>query len=909
MTKRDDWILIHSPLSIFVRLLGLFVFGLILSVPESYATGRSTGNPSAVILILPFQVNAGQASSKLEADFPVMLGDRLAARGIQVVSNQRMLGLIQSRNIATLNTETVRNLAAAAGATHAIYGSVNQMEGNFSVDARIVTTRGGAPKPYFVDPATGANNLSSAINTLALRVSSQFAPRGSITAVEVRGTKVLDPEVILLRINTRVGDSIDPTVIDADVKTIWDLGYFSDVQVKTEPHDNGMALIYTVIEKPRIESIAVEGSDAVDEDDIIAVMSSKSGNLLNEKILADDIQKIIELYRKKGYYLAQVNQRIDLRQNGSSAGLAITVNEGKKLYIKEVKLEGVQQLSESDIKNTMLLSERSIISWITGSGVLKEELIERDSSAITAYYLDNGFLDIMVGAPNITYDEDGITVSFPINEGTRYKLGEVTLAGDLIDTNERLLSLIELNKLAAKGAYFKLSVMQEDTKKLTDFYAEYGYAYAEVNPDPKKRSDDIIDVVYYIEKKNIYHIGRVTVEGNNKTRDSVILREMRLADGEPFEGSKLRRSNERLNRLGYFEMAEVELVPTENEDEVDLKVKVKEKPTGALMGGVGYSTFSSVGVAGTLTERNLFGKGYQVSLQAGFSGRRDAYTFAFTNPRFNDTDLSVGFDLYHWRDDYIDYRKKTTGVVARFSYPLGEYTSLGFGYRFDQYKIYDLDDDVSHLIRRYDTGDRYSSVALGRITRDTTDRENPTSGNVDRITFDYGGGFLGGDDDFITVTLEHQSYYQLWKNHVLHGRVKGSAIFKNDSDDIPIFERFWMGGINSIRGYNSRDIVPRDPKSGDRIGGTRMAFANLEYIWTFSEEMGLALVPFFDVGFNIDDDHHWTWDDELLKSVGAELRWRSPLGDLRFSYGVPLDDDRKGNRDSGRFEFSMGQTF
>jgi outer membrane protein insertion porin family len=269
----------------------------------------------------------------------------------------------------------------------------------------------------------------------------------------------------------------------------------------------------------------------------------------------------------------------------------------------------------------------------------------------------------------------------------------------------------------------------------------------------------------------------------------------------------------------------------------------------------------------------------------------------------------VGLDLYHWRDDYIDYMKRTTGGVLRFAYPIGEYSSVGWGYRFDRYELYDLDDDASNIIRKYADGIRYSSVLLGRLTRDTTNREHPTSGNIDRIGVEYGGGFLAGDDDFFSVSLEHQTYYQLWPAHILHLRARGAAIFKNGSEEIPVFERFWMGGMDSVRGYDSRDIVPRDPETGDRIGGDRMAFANFEYIYSLNEELGFNIVPFFDIGFNLDTDEYTSISDELKKSVGLELRWRSPMGDLRFSYGFPLDETRRGDKESGRFEFAMGQFF
>lgn len=902
MSKRISWVWKRS---LFLS-LSLMVA---LSCMATQAFAAPQGGSGPTIVVLPFQVNGSEDIQRLSIDFPDMLGQGLATRGIRVVPQEAMLSAVERSRLQVLDAAGAKRIASLAGANYAVFGTINEAGGQMSVDARMVPAGSGTAKPYYIDQASGGRDLVSTASTLAQRISTEFSPKDAIADIEVRGAKTLDPEVVLMRLTTRPGDMVDSTVIDSDMKKIWDLGYFNDVQVGVEQRDGKNILVYTVVEKPRIESISVEGASEVSESDILAVLSSKQGSIYNERLLSEDLLKVTELYRKKGFYLASVTPSVTPVGQGTSAALVLTVDEGTKQYIKEVRLEGVQQLSESDVRDELLLSPRGWLSWISGSGVLKEEYIERDATAITAYYLDRGFLDVTVAAAKIDYDDEGIIITFPVAEGERYKLGKVAVAGDLIASEEELLNLIELDELAAKDNYFKLSTMQEDEKKLTDYYARFGHGYAEVNPTPQKQGGGIVDVTYYIDKKHKLYVGRVLVEGNNKTRNNVILREMRLTDGDAFDGDKLKRSNERIHRLDYFEVAEIELVPTEREDEVDLKVKVKEKPTGALMFGVGYSTFSNVGVGGTLMERNLFGKGYMAAFQAGFNSRRNAYTFTFVNPRLYDTDFSLAVDLYHWRDDYIDYRKRTTGVSTRVSHPIGEYTSVGLGYRFDRYKLYDMDDDVSDLIRRYDTGVRYSSVGSVTLVRDSTDGKTPTKGNIDSIRVDYGGGLLAGDDDFIAVTLEHQSYYQLMKNHVLHGRVKGAALYKNGSKDVPVFERFWMGGINSVRGYDSRDIVPRDRKTNDRIGGTRMAFANLEYIWTFSEDLGMSLVPFFDMGINADNDHDWKWKDEFLRSYGLELRWSSPLGDLRFAYGIPLDDDRRGKRDSGRFEFAMGQTF
>ncbi len=894
---------------LWIFLLPFLALGIVAWAP---AVARAAAAPDAAVasvLVLPFQINGGPEVEHLTEDLPELLAQRLIAKGLKVVPQATVHSILTARKVSALDVATVRALAREAGAQAAIYGTFSQVGETYSIDARVVSATGEKVKPVFVE-RQGAINLLPAVDDLAARVATELLSREVIAEVQVRGTNVLDPDVVLMRINTRKGDPIDPAAVDREVKRIWDLGYFSDVSASVEQKPEGLVLVYTVKEKPRIESIAIEGASEKSSDSVLEVMSSKAGSILNDKLLAQDIQKILELYHKDGYYLSQVDYRVDSRPGSAGATLVINITEGKKLYIKEVKIEGAEQMSASDVKSELALSERSMISWITGTGILKEELLERDSAAINAFYMNHGFMDVAVGVPKVDYQEDGIVITFPLKEGMRYKLGEVKFAGDLIDTDEVLYKLINLDDEAKDGGYFSLTVMQDDAKKITDYYGKYGYAYADVSPMPEKDASKqgVVNITYGIEKRQKVYIRRVVLEGNERTRDGVILREMRLVDGDQFDSAKLQRSMQRLNKLGYFDMAEAELVPTKDPENVDLKVKIKERSTGAIMAGVGYSTYSSFGVSGTISERNLWGKGYLLSLQAMLSGRRSAYTLSFTNPRYNDTNLSVGADLYNWRDDYYDYEKRTTGGTMRFAYPLGEYTSLGWGYRLDFYKLYDFDDDASQLIRDYE-GNRVSSVLLARIIRDTTNAERPTSGTINRIGAEYGGGIIGGDDNFITLSAEHQTYYELMKNHVLHFRGKGSAIFENGDDTVPVFERFWMGGIDSVRGYRSKDIVPRDPDTGDRIGGTRMAFANFEYIWSVSPEFGLNLVPFFDIGFNIDADHDYNWSDEIKRSFGLELRWRSPMGDLRFSYGIPLDEDREGEKSSGRFEFSMGQFF
>ena len=324
--------------------------------------------------------------------------------------------------------------------------------------------------------------------------------------------------------------------------------------------------------------------------------------------------------------------------------------------------------------------------------------------------------------------------------------------------------------------------------------------------------------------------------------------------------------------------------------------------------GVGYSTYSKIGFGGTIMERNLFGKGYQLSFNGSFSSKYTYYVLSFVNPRLYDTKLGFGVDAYIMRDYYDDFEKKTTGSTVRFFYPLGEYTGVSLGYRYDRYNISDVDHDAASIIRRY-KGNNTSSVITASIRRDTTDANKPPrSGTISYLGVDYGG--LGGDDKFVKPVGEFQAFYALSDNHVLHGRVKGGAVLETESGTpVPVFERFYIGGMNSIRGYDSSTLSPRDPATGDHIGGDRMAFANLEYIWVFYPDLGLAVVPFFDIGFNIDSEQSHSWSDNIVKSAGLELRWSSPMGDLRFSYGIPFDKGYDNSVHSGKFEFSMGQNF
>ncbi|MDR2695847.1 MAG: outer membrane protein assembly factor BamA [Deltaproteobacteria bacterium] len=901
------------------HVLSLFLLFCVGLPPVGPAhTAQAAQEP--LVLVLPFQINAGEDMAYLNAELPQMLSQRLASKGFRVVPLDRARAMAQGKDSRDLGA--VRALAAAAGAEYAAHGVFNQLGEAFTIESRLTPARGeGAAQPLTAQ-GQGIINLGPALDRLTDQMAGTVAAGrssreplaargpGSLADVQVRGMKVMDPDVVLMRLRVRRGDSPGAVDIDEDVKRVWDMGYFSDVRASLEQQAAGRVLVFTVVEKQRIDNIVVNGAGKIDKEDILGAMSTKTGSVLNEKLLAEDLQKVTDLYRAKGHYLAKVNSSLDPRPTGSGAVLTLNIEEGGTLYIKEVRVEGLKGMKQGDMKDYMALKERNILSWITGSGVLKEEYLERDATAIAAFALNQGYVDVQVAPPVVDYKPDGIYITFKVDEGARYKLGEITFIGDLIDTEARLFEVIKLDEHKKEEGYFSLSVMQEDTKKLTEFYGDFGYAFAEVDTKVDRRADEhVLNIAYAIQKKQKVYIRRVSIEGNMKTRDNVILREMRLADGDLYDGAKLRRSNERLNRLRYFSQVNTELVPTGVDDEVDLKVDLKEDNTGAVMAGIGYSTYYDVGVTASIMERNLFGRGYWAQLQGFFSWRRTSGILSFTNPRLWDTELAVGGDLYYIHDTWDDFTKETAGGTLRMAYPIGEYTSIGWGYRLERYIITDVWGWSSPLIRDY-KGVNWTSAVNARITRDTTDdRVRPTKGTITNLTGEYGGGGLGGDDNFIKALAEWHGFYSWRPEHTIHLRGRVGGVFQNTSKSVPIFDRFYLGGIDTIRGFSYTDLSPRDRRSGEHIGGDRMGIANIEYVWMFQKELGLAIVPFVDTGFNIDSKRMKVDNDTWVWTTGLELRWRSPMGDLRVAYGWPLTKNYDREWKTGRFEFTMGSFF
>ncbi len=907
-----------TPSNVFkILLMAVCVVGL-FSPRAGHCLEEEVANTK--ILVLPFQINAEPGMEYLRESLPQLISDRLTEEGFSVVPVSEMETLIKEKNVDFLDLRMARDLALLSKAGYAVYGSLSQVGETLSLDARLVDAFGLRPdKPLFV-VKKGLINILPAVDELVNNIRLEIMRKEQISSIDVEGNKILDKEVVLYRIRTQKGDVYDPQVINEDLRTVYDLGYFDDVQVKMGDTPEGKSLTFIVKEKPRIQAVTVKGNSEIDTDNILEVINSKQGAVLNQKVLAEDLDKVRELYRKDGFYLAEVTHQV-IDSGKGQARLELDVKEGEKLYITNITIEGAKELDQDDLKSELALAERGMISWITGSGVLKEEMLERDAAALEAYYANRGFIDAKVGQPEVEFKDDGIHITFKVQEGDRYKVGDITFSGDLLEPEDVLKTQIGLDELKEEDEYFNRSMLRSDLSRLQQFYMDYGYAFAEADVEMNPHRDiKTVDVQYRLNKQHKVFVRRVVIEGNVKTRDNVIRREVLLGDGDRYSGSRLSRSMVRLNKLDFFKAVDIEPVPTGDPSQLDLKVKVAEKPTGTISGGVGYSSLNSFYVGGTIQEQNLFGRGYFLGFTGQIGGKETQFKISFTNPHVYDSKLLVGSDIYWITRDWDSYDKKTLGAKVRFGYPLGEYTDLYWGYRLERYNISNVESGAAKVIRDFE-GSNLASILNVDAVRDTTnDNFLPTVGSVNKASVEYGGGPIGGSEDFIKFGYTSSWFKELMWGTVFH--IKGAAGYamKNESgSEIPPWERFYLGGINTVRGYSGDKISPKDSVSGDRIGGNKEFYANLEYLFPLYQEMNLIGLVFFDAGNAWDDDESFFEDVQrsseeesrtfgLYKSVGIGMRWKSPFGPLRFEYGYPLDK-LKGNSKSGRFEFSVGATF
>lgn len=733
-----------------------------------------------------------------------------------------------------------------------------------------------------------------------------------VARVEIKGHKIVSDATIVSKIKLRAGQSYNDNVINEDIKNLYATGFFETVNAEKEKTPEGIVVTFKVKEKPVLKEIGVEGAHFIRKRKVEEAMGIKVGSFVDEYKLNEVASKIKDLYTAKGFTQAKITYKFDVDKNTNEASVKFTIEERGVLKVRQVKIQG-----NKSIKTGILLKlMKTRKAWLFNSGIFKEETFKDDIKRLADYYRQNGFSDVKVDS-DLSFTDKGIYITILITEGKRYYIGAINVEG------YKDIPFKEIEKAMAlkPSDVYSEQAIYEESSRIRAVYVDNGYIFAQIepvtilNPETKK-----IDVTFKITENNVAYIERIEIRGNVKTKDKVIRRELRVYPQERFDGKAVRKSKQKLENLGYFEEVRFDTEPGTKPDEVNLLVDVKEAKTGHLSFGGGYSSVEEFVGFVEIQQRNFdyknfstfSGGGQDLSFYASLGTLTNRYELSFTNPWIFDRPYSFGFDAYkkgHKQDEDVGYgySEDVTGGDIRFGKEFNDRLKGQIAYRYDRVKISDVVDNATADLKDEAGTNNLSSLELN-ASYDTRDNVfSPLTGIYFLNNFQTTGGPFGGDKNFVKYFARFSYYFPLINKSVLETRLRvGWEDPFSDTEKVPIYDRFFAGGANTIRGYHERKVGPIDPVTKDPLGGETMFVANLEYTYPLIDFLKVA--TFFDAG-NVWAKNTDFFKDKLFKSVGVGLRVKTPVGPVSVDYGWPLDLEPGEEHKEGRFHFNVSRGF
>ncbi|MDH4100542.1 MAG: outer membrane protein assembly factor BamA [Nitrospirota bacterium] len=722
-----------------------------------------------------------------------------------------------------------------------------------------------------------------------------------IKVIEVKGNRKIEESTIRSKLTMKVGDAFDPAVIRADIKKLYGIGYFDDIKVSTEGYEGGLKLVFLVVEKPVVREVQFDGNKKLETDKLREKLTIIPNSLLNQQLIADNTEKLRAYYEEEGYFHAEIVPIVKTVSK-NEAVITYQISEGSKVTLAKVEFEGNKALSSRKIKKVMSTQSWWMFSWFDQTGVYKKEYLQYDLENIKALYHNNGYIYVQIGEPRVTFNEKKtkVSVKIPIIEGDQFKVGSVSIKGNTLYSEKELLAKTKQKS----GEVYSREKMSKDLIAINEMYGEKGRAFVNVVPtvDTNQQAKTVA-IALDVDEGAEASIGRINIGGNVKTRDKVIRREIRLDEGDQYNSRLLRRSRERLTNLNYFETVDVVENRRPGLPIIDLDVKVKEKPTGYMSVGGGYSSVDKFVAMAEISQGNLFGRGETIKLKAELGSRRTSYNFSFIEPWLMDKEIYSGINLYNEKREFQSYDRNARGGNVFIGKRFSEYWNHGVSYTYEKVKLEDISPGASQWIREQE-GDNLNSSIGYSITRDSRDSNlAPMSGSRNSLALEFAG--LGGDYKFYKSTLDSSWYFPFIWETTFHLRGKVGYVGGYSGESVPIGERFYAGGINSLRGFRYGYVGPKDPASGDYIGGNKTLIFNAEYIFPLVPESKIRGVVFFDAG-NVYASNE-EFGSDFRYDAGAGIRWLSPVGPLRLEWGYNLDS-KEGERKSV-LEFTIGSYF
>jgi outer membrane protein insertion porin family len=722
-----------------------------------------------------------------------------------------------------------------------------------------------------------------------------------IVKIEVVGNERIERGVVTNAIKVKDQEIYDPDKIREDVKNIYKTGFFSDVQVDMQQTPEGRIVTFVVVERPPISDIVITGNRKVKTEDLKDSIKVKTGAVLNTEKLKETIDEIKKYYASKNYYTANVTYAIDYEE-GYRAKVTFVIDESEKAYVRKIEFMGNKAFKTSKLKDLMRTREKGWFSWFTNSGLLEDEALEEDRRNIEAFYADNGYVKAKLGVPQVrlSKDEKEIMIFMTVTEGDAYKVGTIAFKGDLVVPEEVLKGVLE-NK---PGQTFRASLFQKDMLTITDLCQDKGYAFAEVAPlTVVDDQTTVVNVTYAITKGPQVFFNRVSITGNVRTRDKVVRRELRFAEGDLFSASKLNESKRRLRNTTFFKEVDLKVVKTDEPDKVNIDAVVEERPTGSISMGVGYSSYENVILTGSISQDNFLGTGIRLFLGAALSSINQYFDFTISHPYIFDLDLSAALSVFNQERDFETYKYKVAGGSITLGRPITDITRLSGRYRYEKADVFDIDFDASDYVQDQ-AGKATTSSVSGLISRVTIDDIlMPTKGSAIDLSVELAGGPFGGTNDFVKGVVSAGRFIPLFWDTVFF--VRGTVGFTTaySGQSVPIYEKFYVGGINTVRGFKYGEAGPKDI-TDTPIGGDNELFFNFEWLFPISKAAGLRGVIFFDYGHGFNGSK---WFNDMRSGAGFGLRWLSPFGPIRAELGFNLSP--KSGEPRNVFDFTMGKAF
>lgn len=756
------------------------------------------------------------------------------------------------------------------------------------------------------------------ISIVSFSGSKEVFAQGSgtkvVKAIEVKGNNTIGIATILSKIKTRVGQEYLQSVVSDDLKRLYNTGYFSDVKVDRKDHEGGLKVIIFLEEKPIVEEVTFSKTKYIKGKSLKRKIKTQAGKFLDKKSLKDDIDTIKELYVQKGFIHVEVEEELFVDEVTNKVSIHFIVREGYRVRIKKINIFGSESYKKRKIRRIIKTRRKTLFT----GGYLKEEMLKEDMGRIVSFYEQNGFIDARAEYAVEYLYKGRIEINITIAEGKRYSVGNVVVLGNRILSDKELFSVMDYIE---EGNVFSREKLSVDLSGIRALYFDRGYIFANVEESTSlDTKTGKVEVKINIVEGGLAYIEKIKVQGNARTRDIVIRRELRMFPGDRFDGTKLRRSKERLNNLGYFEEVDFDIEDTDAYDRKNLVVQVKEAKTGTFSFGGGFSTVDQVVGFVEVEQRNFdfanwptfTGGGQQLKVRAETGSTKNNLLLSFTEPWIFDYPVSGGFDLYRRVRDREEntgyaYDEERVGGDIRFGKQFTEYVSGSVTYKREEVTIENFEAGVSPDL--FDEAGTNTTSMIGfTLSRDTRDSVfSPTKGLMLSGGFDVAGSILGGDKDFFRLQAMSSYYIPLKFRSVLELRVQGGYINAfDDSSKVPIFERFFAGGARTVRGYDERKVGPLDGATNDPIGGESMLIANIEYTIPIIDFIKLA--AFFDSG-NVWSTVEDFGSGGFKSGMGLGLRVKTPVGPINLDYGYPLNNEPGEDGKSGKFYFSVSRGF